>query len=306
MTWRKLGRIFCASGEYPWMRTHAANPIAESLGGSLVRIYFNCRDDANRAHVGWLLIDLGHPQEILELSREPALSPGPRGAFDDRGVSIGCLVTGLGRPRLYYVGWNLGSAPPWRNAIGLAEMRPGANDAPVFERIAPGPILDRDLYDPYNLSYPWVIGEAGSWTMWYGTNLTPTPDDLRDIPHAFKRADSDDGVHWRRHHETLCLGGDLHGDCAFTRPCVIRDANIYRMWYCHRGEVYQIGYAESPDGLHWTRADGRVGIEPSGDGWDAGSLAYPSVFDSGGARYMLYNGPRYGATGFGLAVLEQH
>lgn len=306
MKWRKLGRIFCAAGEYPWMRTHAANPIAESLEGSLVRIYFNCRDDANRAHVAWLLIDLEQPHKILGLSRQPAFSPGPRGAFDDRGVSIGCLVTGRYRTLLYYVGWNLGRDTPWRNAIGLAEMLPEATGEPVFARIAPGPILDRDPHDPYNLSYPWIIGEAGAWKMWYGTNLAPMPDDLRDIPHALKLAESEDGVDWRRYHQSLCLGGDLRGDCAFTRPCVIRDGDLYRMWYCHRGEVYTIGYAESHDGLHWTRKDEQVGIAPSRDGWDADSLSYPSVFDHGSRRYMLYNGPRHGATGFGLAVLEHN
>lgn len=304
MEWRKLGRIFCPSGEYPWMRTHAANPIAESLDGSLVRIYFNCRDDGNRSHVAWLMIDLRQPRKILALSRHPAFSPGQRGAFDDRGVSLGCLVSDRGETRLYYLGWNLGRDTPWRNAIGLATKRLDTDGEPLFERIAPGPILDRDPHDPYNLSYPWVIGRAGAWQMWYGTNLTPTPDDLREIPHALKLAESEDGIHWRRHHESLCLGGALHGDCAFTRPCVIRDAGLYRMWYGHRGEAYQIGYAESADGLRWTRADDRVGIVPSADGWDAGSLAYPSVFDHGGRRYLLYNGPDYGATGFGLAVLE--
>lgn len=305
MKWRKLGRIFRPAGESPWMRTHAANPIAEGLDGTRVRIYFNCRDDADRSHVAWLEIDLDRPSHVLRLSRRPALAPGPRGAFDDRGVSIGCLATGTDRTWLYYLGWNLGRDTPWRNAIGVAEKRLDANGDPVFERIAPGPILDRDPHDAYTLSYPWVVGGDGAWQMWYGTNLSPTPDDLREIPHAIKRAVSDDGVHWRREHGTLCLGGALHGDCAFTRPCVIRDAGLYRMWYCHRGDVYRIGHAESRDGLHWTRADERVGIAPSDAGWDRDALAYPSVFDHGGRRYMLYNGPNHGATGFGIAVLEQ-
>jgi hypothetical protein len=76
------------------------------------------------------------------------------------------------------------------------------------------------------------------------------------------------------------------------------------MWYCHRGEEYRIGYAESGDGLDWVRRDERAGIAPSADGWDAGALAYPGVFDHDGQRFLLYNGPRYGATGFGLAVFE--
>jgi len=305
MKWRKLGRIFCASGEYPWMRTHAANPIAEPIHDSLVRIYFNCRDAENRSFVGWLVIDLRQSQEILELSTQPSLCPGPSGSFDDSGVSLGCLVPRGQETWLYYVGWNLGRTTPWRNSIGLAYRKIGSDGQPRFERFAQGPILDRDPFDPYNVSYPWVIHESGLWKMWYGTNLTPTPVDLIDIPHAFKFASSDDGVHWTRKHDRLCLGGALAGDCAFTKPCVIRDADRYRMWYSHRGRTYQLGYAESHDGWNWTRYDERVGIAPSVDGWDSGSLSYPSIFDQGGQRYMLYNGPHYGASGFGLAVLEK-
>ena len=305
MKWRKLGRIFCASGEYSWMQTHAANPIAEPIDGSLVRIYFNSRDAENRAHVGWLVIDLEQPQKLLELSRHASLSPGPNGAFDDSGVSLGCLATDGQQTWLYYVGWNLGRTTPWRNAIGLAYRKNGPDGQPTFERFAQGPILDRDPYDPYNRSYPWVIHESGSWKMWYGTNLTPTPVDLIDVPHAFKFASSEDGVNWTRDHDQLCLGGALTGDCAFTRPCVMHDHDTYRMWYCHRGTVYQIGYAESQDGLNWIRCDERVGIAPSADGWDSGSLSYPSVFDQGGQRFLLYNGPHYGASGFGLAMLEK-
>ncbi len=39
-------------------------------------------------------------------------------------------------------------------------------------------------------------------------------------------------------------------------------------------------------------------------GWAARLIETPWVFDHGRQRYMLYNGDRYGLTGFGLAVLE--
>lgn len=287
------------------MASHAANPIAEPIEGSIYRIYFNCRDAEDRSNVAWLVLDLDRPQEILELSSVPALEPGPRGTFDDSGVSLGCLARSDNEIRLYYIGWNLGKTAPWRNAVGLAvkTIDPGTG-AIRFERYAPGPILDRDPHDPYNLSYPWVLWDEGRWRMWYGTNIAPTPADLVDIPHAFKHAESEDGIRWSRDHGRLCLGGALTGDCAFTKPCVLRDPDCYRMWYCHRGEVYQLGYAESEDGLGWTRRDDQVGIAPSADGWDSESLSYPCIFDHDGQRFLLYNGRRYGATGFGLAVLE--
>ncbi len=305
MRWSKLGRVFSPSGQYPWMASHAANPLAEPVSGSVVRVYFNCRDNQSRAHVGWLVVDLDRPQEILELSATPALEPGPPGAFDDSGVSLGCLTHSGQETRLYYVGWNLGKTSPWRNSIGLAiKVNAPLGGETRFERYAPGPILDRDPFDPYNLSYPWVLRDEGRWRMWYGSNLTPTPRDLANVPHALKHAASEDGVRWERDHSRVCIGGEMTGDCAFIKPCVVRDSDRYRMWYCHRGTDYQLGYAESGDGLTWDRRDEVVGIAPSNVGWDAECLSYPCVFDLNGQRFLLYNGRRYGATGFGLAVLE--
>ena len=81
------------------------------------------------------------------------------------------------------------------------------------------------------------------------------------------------------------------------------------MWYSYRGQpsitTYRIGYAESPDGVHWSRMDEKMhSLDVSEGGWDSEMICYPYVFDHKGKRYMLYNGNGYGKTGFGLAVLE--
>jgi hypothetical protein len=76
------------------------------------------------------------------------------------------------------------------------------------------------------------------------------------------------------------------------------------MWYSRRGPDYRLGYAESPDGDSWVRLDEACDLAPSADGWDSVTVEYASVFDHGGARFMLYNGNGYGRTGFGVAVLE--
>ena len=286
------------------MQTHAANPVAESLDQDHIRIYFNCRDQYSQSHIAWLVIDLNKPQSILELSKKPALSPAEPGTFDDSGVSIGCLTKIANKTALYNVGWNIGKTTHWRNSIGLAYLENTSTTGDmIFQRYAHGPIMDRDPFDPYNLSYPWVIKDSGQYRMWYGSNLIATPADLLNVPHVFKHASSKNGIQWSRDHR-ICIGGDLIGDCAFTKPCVIKDSDCYRMWYCHRGSIYQIGYEESEDGLNWRRMDDRVGISPSETGWDEESLSYPCVFDHSGDRFMLYNGKRYGATGFGLAILE--
>ena len=80
------------------------------------------------------------------------------------------------------------------------------------------------------------------------------------------------------------------------------------MWYSYRanGDItsYRIGYAESYDGLEWTRKDAQVGIDVSNLGWDSEMISYPCIFDHNKKRYMLYNGNDYGKSGFGIAVLE--
>ncbi len=77
------------------------------------------------------------------------------------------------------------------------------------------------------------------------------------------------------------------------------------MWYSFRGLRYRIGYAESLDGLQWERLDHLAGIDISESGWDSQSVEYPYVFEHRGQKFMLYNGNGYGATGFGIAVLDK-
>ena len=74
--WERLGLIFRAEGQRPWMRTHAQMPHAELIEGSVYRVYFTCRDEQNRSHVAWLVVDLERPSEVLELAAEPLLAPG--------------------------------------------------------------------------------------------------------------------------------------------------------------------------------------------------------------------------------------
>jgi hypothetical protein len=297
--WRKLGQIFQPAGDLPWMRSHAANPVAEHRGGHCFRVYFGGRDQRNRSSIGWVEIDLRRPREILARAERPVLAPGPAGSFDDSGVSMGCLVTAAGGERfLFYVGWNLGADVPWRNRIGLA-LSPDA-EAP-FEKLQQ-PVLDLSAADPHSLSYPWVLASAESWRMWYGSNLDWGPDKA-DMAHVIKCAESRDGLAWTRDGRTA-LGFRGDGEFALSRPCVLKEKGGYRMWFSCRGKTYRIGYAESDDGSSWQRADERAGIGVSATGWDSESVEYPHVFDHDARRYMLYNGNGYGKTGFGLAVLQ--
>lgn len=299
MNWRKLGNLFRPSGELDWARSHAANPVPEHIEGDLFRIYFSARDAENRSSIGYVVADLGANPRVIEIPREPALRPGDLGMFDDCGASVGCILRVREARYLYYMGWNLTVTVPWKNAIGLAVSE--SADSP-FKRVSRFPIVPLDEIDPYTISYPWVMKDEGRYRMWYGSNLR-WGREKRDMLHVIKYAESADAVHWEKN-DRIAIDSESPDENAICKPCVVKDADCYRMWFCSRGEKYRIQHAVSEDGSTWTRLGRDEGIDVSPTGWDSDMIEYPAVFDHGGRRLMLYAGNDFGKTGFGLAVLE--
>ena len=300
MTWRKLGRVFEPSGELDWAKTHAANPVAEHVEGDEYRVYFSARDERNRSSIGFVRVRVADDGvEIVDVPPEPVLRPGELAMFDDSGASVGCVVP-VGEARyLYYMGWNLSVTVPWKNALGLAiSEKPGG----PFRRVSRFPVVPLDESDPYTISYPWILRENGRFRMWYGSNLR-WGSEKRDMLHVIKYAESSDGVEWEKA-DRVVIDSSGPEEYAICKPCVVKDADCYRMWFCSRGEKYRIQHAVSDDGRVWTRLGRDEGIDVSPEGWDSDMIEYPCVFDHGGRRFLLYAGNGFGATGFGLAVWE--
>jgi hypothetical protein len=298
MRWTKLGRVYVPDGRLPWAHSHAANPVAEHIEGDLFRIYYSSRDEKNRSNISFVEIDIRNPNKILYEAEEPVLTPGDLAMFDDSGVSIGCIVPVGQKKYLYYMGWHLTVTVPWQNSLGLA-INIGAG---AFVRYSLFPIVELNEIDPYTISYPWVTIDNGIFRMWYGSNIA-WGSRKEDMRHLIKYAESTDGVHWKRNNiVAIDFGGP--DEYAICKPCVIKDEHLYRMWFCARGKSYRIYYAESDDGVVWRRASG-LAIDVSETGWDSEMVEYPFVFDHNGDRYMLYSGNRFGAAGFGLAILDK-
>jgi hypothetical protein len=301
MRWRKLGRVFCAEGQFPWMASYAGVPCVEQVDGDLYRVYFTSRDAHNRSHVGWLEIEITRPDRVLRLSESPLLAPGPPGAFDDAGVTMSCLVQDGAKRYVYFIGWNL-RAVPYHLSIGLALGDLGEN-APTLHR-CPEPILDRSPIDPLFCTAPHVRIENGHWRMWYASGLgwrqtksglTPSYD--------MRYAESENGIDW--HRSGLVVLHLREDEFGISRASILRDGQDYLMWFSARGQdrPYRLGFAHSSDGITWTRDDEATRLDTSPDGWDCEMIAYPHVFDHGSTRYMLYCGNGFGRTGFGLAAL---
>ena len=299
MKWKKLGLVFSTDNYHPWMLSHAANPVAEHLHDDVFRLYFSCRDAQSRSHIGYADVDIKPPFRVLSIAEEPVLSPGEIGTFDDSGVSLSCIKQIKGEKYLYYLGWNLGVTVPWRNSIGLAISN---QTTQAFRRFSKAPLLDRNDVDPFSISYPFVLADQGIFRMWYGSNLR-WGSEQKDMAHLIKYAESNDAIHWKRE-GIIALPFKDDSEYAMSRPYVLKEKGLYKMWYSYRGKGYRIGYAESEDGVKWIRKDAEVGIDVSESGWDSEMVEYPYLFEHQGLRYMLYNGNDYGKTGIGLAVLN--
>jgi hypothetical protein len=296
--WRRLGQLPLDASRASWAVTHAALPIAEPAGEGSWNVFLSLRDAEGRAHIGRTRLTLDPAPSLAPLDPAPVLNPGQLGAFDDSGVTSSCLITVAKRRYLYYTGWTRGVSVPFYLQAGLAVSE---NDGP-FTRWSQAPLLDRSRADPFLTASPFVCENEGRWRMWYvsASEWKATAAGPRHY-YNIRYAESDDGVTWRRDGRT-CIDYANESEHAFGRPYVVRDADRYRMWYAVRGERYRIGYAESDDGVRWSRKDDAAGLEPAGQGWESDMVEYPWIVDSDGRRYMLYNGNDYGRTGVGLAV----
>jgi predicted GH43/DUF377 family glycosyl hydrolase len=297
--WTKVSRIFCPENNFPWMKTHASNPVADHLEGSIFRIYFSTRKEENISSIAFVDIDLNDPTKILNISEKPVLEPGALGLFDDSGVSMACILNYQGDKYLYYLGWNIMAKVPWHNSIGVAKQNKTTGE---FEKMSLAPLLDRNDADPYSLSYPYVLEDGDVFRIYYGSNLS-WGSEQKDMAHLMKYAQGNTPFEFNREGH-IALPFEADNEYAMSKPCVIKDDDSYKLWYSFRGESYRIGYAESQDGVNWQRKDSEVGITVSDDGWDSQTVEYPFVFDHDGKRFMLYNGNSYGLTGFGLAYQE--
>lgn len=309
MKWTKKGLIFCPNREFDWMQDRAIAPVCELTPEGVLRIYFSSRDTKGRSTPIFLETNPEKPEEIQRFCDGPILDFGPQGSFDDNGILSSSIVTLEGDTRhLYYVGWNPRVNVSYHLSIGLAISRDGG----PFEKIAPGPILDRSFGEPFFNTAPFVMKDGDLWRMYYvsctGWKMVKDyPEPLYNV----KYATSADGIHWTRE-GVVAIETDDFAE-AVGKPFVYKEGGLYKMIYSYRNSIdyrtdpaksYRLGYAESRDGVQWERKDGEVGIGLSTEGWDSVMMEYASSYEWDGKRYLLYNGNGFGESGFGCAILD--
>lgn len=301
MKWRKLGLLYKCPGLHPKLLTHAANCVPVHQRGDVFRIFFNARDKQNRSSVAAVDIDIISREVVKEIA-QPVFEYGKRGSFYEHGISIGGLYQVDGLNYLSFMGWQVPEGQHWFGEVGRLVV----NGDLSLSLDSFTPMLGLDEFDPISISYPWIQKIDSAYHMWYGSTSTWDAGNGEMI-HTFKHAISDDGLNWTK------MGGAIPHEIgvaqAFSRPTVLADDNDnLTMWFSYRsgsGEQYQIGQSLKKGDGPWSKVIPAPGLSISNDGWDSEMLEYPYVFSHSENVFMLYNGNGYGASGFGLAVLEK-
>ena len=295
--WEKLGLLLKPSSDIKWMVSHTGSSFPVSKGDNIFDLFITGRDKKNRSSIGVAKLDLNSKPKILSIEKEPILSRGPLGAFDENGVSYPHLVDNKNKIFMYYTGWSPGSLVPFHNQLGLAIIKNKS-----INRFSNAPILHRNNQDYISIGGVCVLKEQKEWKMWYTSFLKWEKLSEKNFKHYYniKFAKSLDGVNWERKNEVVIDFKDS-SEYAICRPSVIFKNGLYHMVFCYKGKSYKLGYAISEDGIVWRRLDSKINIKLSSTGWDSEEMCYPCLFIHNDYIYLIYAGNNYGDAGIGIA-----
>jgi predicted GH43/DUF377 family glycosyl hydrolase len=152
---------------------------------------------------------------------------------------------------------------------------------------------------------PSVLYENGLYKMWYLGNSGPGTD-------LIGYATSTDGFTWNRPVVGLIsFGGNTNNNIVLDQgspgdfdaggvyaPHVIKDGNLYKMWYTGWDGRGEIGYATSSDGLNWVKYSGNPVLRVGSSGeWDDQNVWHPTVLKVDTQFFIWYGGVATGVSG---------
>ncbi len=193
------------------------------------------------------------------------------------------------RDSLGYKMYYQGATPSDSQAIGLATSA----DRIVWTRYVGNPVLDvgpAGSWDERKISTASVYCNGNGYSMWY------TGRGVREG--SIGLATSPDGIHWTKYAENPLLPPGPPGSWeqnSAEGPKVIKVDSVFHMFYTGHDPAlgFQIGYASSPDGIHWTKYSGNpVLTKGSASEWDGQSLGLPGVLFRDNEFHLWYNGLR--------------
>jgi hypothetical protein len=309
MKWIKRGRIFEPKGQTPWMKKYGILPTPYYIEEkNIIRIFFGTSAEDNICKITYLDVNADNPSEVIYLHKEPILTEGEAGLFDEHGINPSQLIFFNNKFYLFYIGYQRLVSVPYLLFSSYAILNDDLNS--IIER-KKTPILDRTDDEPFIRSALTIVENNNEFHIWYVSaykwelmNNEVFKNKL--LPnYNIRYCKTKNFKDFELYNEPVIRAKD-ENEFGFGRPWCILENNIYKMWYSLRRKniTYRIGYAESKDGIHWERKDNEAGIDVSENGWDSEMICYPAVIKVKGKTYLFYNGNNNGVTGFGYAELE--
>lgn len=305
MQWRKLGLVWAPDGTREWARSHAMGPTPWRLSDGVLRVFVTCLDAQGRGRPGFVDVDAYDPLRVIRVCDAPLLDVGIPGAFDDNGLmAISIVEPAPGVLYMYYAGFEICTQIRYRILSGVAVSRDGGES---FARVSKAPVLERSDEELFFRCGPFALMDDGRFRLWYiaGSEWTALAGKAMPV-YDLRYQESTDGMHWapKGALSLAITGADEHG---FGRPWVVkRGADDYQLFYSIRRRsyaAYRLGYAESKDGVQWTRKDAEIGLDVSPGEFDSDAIMYSAVISVGDRTYCFYNGNNFGEHGFGVAEL---
>ena len=163
-------------------------------------------------------------------------------------------------------------------AVGYATSSNGLNWTKFINPVVLP--YDEILYTETNVEEPSVLKKDDIYIMWYCSYNRNIIDPTFHNPiYKIRLATSPDGINWTKNPAPVLIGTNQWELAGVTDPSVIYHDGKFRMFYGGWGipKVFRIGYAESVDGINWTKPFGQ-------------SLVLPSLGHENGASASFYDG----------------
>lgn len=294
MTWSRTSWVY--PDRLPKGLGFLALPIlcSDPRTGDL-RCFATARDHSHRSHPVTARAVLEDTGRLRIVDRWDAIAaPGPLGAFDEAGLSLShARATSNGYECMTF-GWRLRNGGGWFNEIGSILLNVHGQ---VLERPRV-PTMHRSNLDLISMAYPFrahdgAILYCGPSTL---DQRTGRPKDFRilqaeGIDDEMRRVVMDPSTF------------DLPGIHAFARPWRASVAGKDFLWFCMRGEKYQIARASEAEVFGEAQRSSIVqDFSAAENDEEDGNACYPSVLQLDTTLVMLYNGAGFGKTGFGVAT----
>jgi len=140
-----------------------------------------------------------------------------------------------------------------------------------------------------------LLKEADTYRMWFSWRPKQ----------SVALVESGDGIHWGQPQIVLAPNHETDWEADINRPSVAKRPDGYHMWYTGQArDRSRIGYATSPDGIHWTRRSVEPVLSPE-EPWEKDAAMCPHVlWEEDKQRYRMWYsaGDQYEPNAIGYAT----